>query len=152
VIFALVLTPTGLALATVTGCQAWAEARKVEAPAVVIDARVVTDERPPARAPGPWLKEWLAEYDTAAGLTRRWFPAGRFRTDREADPFRDVGQTVRVWYSPGAEGEATLDPPEVLRNVLWAGWSTVIGAAGVLSLYALVRRRPRAATAMARDS
>src|SRR5262245_30846215 len=144
-LFAIVLTPVGMALSTRLGYEVYADSKKIQAEGVVRDARVFVDEHRPARSRGPWLKEWLVEYGAADGPSREWFRVGRYRSDQEAQAARDIGKTVPVWYAPGAGGDATLVPPEVLRNLLWAGWSAVIGAAGLISTYALIRRRARRA-------
>jgi Protein of unknown function (DUF3592) len=146
VTFAFVLTPVGTALAIISGYEAWADATKIETQGVVIDARVFQPERRPSKVPGSWRKEWLAEFHTADGPSRHWFPVGWYRTAIEAAPVRDVGKTVAVWYPPGAAEEATIVRPEVLRKSLWAGWSAIIAAAGFISIYALIWRRSRLGT------
>src|SRR5262245_39942249 len=146
VTFALVLTPVGTGLAIISGYEAWVDATKVEVQGMVIEARVSQPERRPSKVRGSWLKEWLAEYRTADGTSRQWFHVGWQRSHDDAAPIRDVGKSVPVWYSPGAVEEATIVPPEVLRKVLWAGWSTVLAAAGFISIYALIWRRSRLGT------
>lgn len=139
VVFALVFPAVGGTLAAVGVTETWAAARKVEARGAVAEARVVYDDHPPPRSKGPWVKEWLAEYETADGPRRRWVPAGRFGTKQEAKPGRDVGRPLTVWHTPG-EDDAATDPPDTARKVLWTAWSAVIAAAGVLSVYALAVR------------
>lgn len=140
VVFALVLTPLGFILATTCGSSAWIDARKIEAPGVVVEARVVETVKPPARAHGHWLKERLIEFDAPDGPHRKWFWAGWYRDKEEAAPHRDNGLVVPVWYSPGNVDEAVVDPPQALSKLLWTCWSTVMGSAGLISIYALFRR------------
>ena len=139
-VLALVGVPVGLALATVVGREAWKAVRKVEAKGVVMDARVVHQPQLSTRRTGTWLKEWQVEYDTGSGKVRRWFPVRHYRTERSAQATQDVGKSVSVWHRPGSSGDATLEAPRVIRHTLWAGCSAVVGAFGVLGLWAWVRR------------
>jgi hypothetical protein len=143
-VLALVCAPVGLILLATTSRTAWAESRKVETRGAVVDARVVLDPHPPARRAGPWLKEWEVEFDAGAGPVRRWFPVRHYRTERGTIAGSDTGKAVSVWHRPGSSADATLDRPAVLRNMLWAGWSAVVGVVGVLGVWALVRSGMRA--------
>lgn len=138
-IFAFILAPMGVPLTVACAIGTWQAAHKVEARGVVVEARVVHDDHPPPRSKGSWVKEWLAEYETADGPRRRWLRVARFSTSQEAKPGRDIGQTLAIWHTPG-EDDATTDPPQAVLMAFWTAWSTVIGTAGLASIYALVRR------------
>src|SRR5262245_16351857 len=141
VVFAFVLTPVGLGLATKLAYEVYADSKKGQVQGVVRDVRVFVAEHPPSRRAGSWLKEWLVDYDTVRGPSRQWFPVGRYRTNWEAQADRDIGKTILVWYSPDAREEATIVPPEALQKCLWAGWSAIIGVAGIICTYSFIRRR-----------
>src|SRR5262245_59944718 len=79
VAFALVLAPVGVTLAAACASGAWADAIKSETQGVVVDVRVIRQERPPARSIGPWVKDWQVEFDTTDGPRREWFRGGRYR-------------------------------------------------------------------------
>src|SRR5262249_10446694 len=133
-VFAVVFTPVGLGLSTRLGYDVCVDLKKIQVQGVVRDVRVFVDDHRPLKSGGRWLNEWLVEYATVGGPSRRWFSVCWYRTDREAESDRDIGKTVPVWYSPGVAEDATIVPPQLLRNCLWAGWSAIIGAAGIISI------------------
>ena len=139
VLFALILTPTGLILFFNCSRNAWVDAHKLQAQGIVIETRVFDNVKPPARARGHWLKERLVEFETEGGQRRTWFRAGWFPDKEEAGAARDLGQVVPVWYSPGKADNAVVNPPLVLQNLFWSCWSAVIGAAGLISIYVLIQ-------------
>lgn len=140
VAFAIVFTPCWF-LAVSVAREAYGEWGMIEARGKVVEARIVRDDRPSPRSAGPWSKEWLVAYGEFGEVGRAWFPIRRYRNESDAETVGDVGQTKRIWYDPDTPNEAMDDEPKPHTKALTSLYMAFFGTCGLLSLYALIRRR-----------
>ncbi len=140
VLFALFFTPW-LIVSLGSGYEAYLDSRKVEARGLVIDTRVVKDERPSAKR--SWYKEWLVEYAAGGAEYRQWLRIQAYGYEREVERAGDVGKTLSVWYDPDAPDLAEKNPPNPLGNVLAAFVTGFAGVGGVLNICGLIQRLTR---------